>query len=418
MRDSLARIGSALSQRWTDAWSRIDPSAHPSEEETIAVKAREWAPVVWLLGKVQSGKTSIVRTITGSTDADIGDGYKSCTRTARVFDFPAEAAAIRFLDTRGLGEVAYDPSDDMKFCEGQAHLVLLVMKARDQQQQALVQTVESVRSRHPDWPVVIAQTALHEGYLPGHVHLDPYPFDHEGNFCGPSEALPAELLRSLAHQRRLFSGMPGRAPVIFVPIDFTRESDALPPANYGFEAFMAALLRAAPAALAASLREVKEASNEKRAGRAHPYILGCAAAAAAADLVPVAGVVAVPGVQATMLRSLARIYGVEWDRRTLSEFGGALGAGAVVRMLSGFGVRELAKLVPVYGQTAGAAAAAAMSFATTYALGKAACYFHARRRSGSIDPAAVQRVYAEALSKAFALAKRSDIPGRTADNSG
>ena len=34
--------------------------------------------------------------------------------------------------------------------------------------------------------------------------------------------------------------------------------------------------------------------------------------------------------------------------------------------------RQLVKLIPVYGQTAGAAAAAAASFAATYALGKAA----------------------------------------------
>jgi uncharacterized protein (DUF697 family) len=381
-----------------------------SAEETVALKAREWAPVVWLLGKVQSGKTSIVRAITGTTEADIGDGYKACTRTARVFDFPPEAPAIRFLDTRGLGEVAYDPSEDMAFCEGQAHLVLVVMKALDQQQQAVIEALESVRCRHPDWPVVVAQTTLHEGYSTGQGHLDPYPFDRDGLYCGPPGALPADLLRSLAHQRAFFSRVPGQGPMTFVPIDFTGGRDGFAPANYGFDAFMAALLQAAPAALAASLREVKEASNEKRAGRAHPYILGCAAAAAAVDLVPVAGVVAVPGVQATMLRSLARIYGAEWNRRTLTEFAGALGAGAVARMLSTFGIRQLTKLVPVYGQTAGAAAAAATSFATTYALGKAVCHFLGRRQLGSIDPASVQRVYVDALSKAFELARRRDIP--------
>ena len=47
-----------------------------------------------------------------------------------------------------------------------------------------------------------------------------------------------------------------------------------------------------------------------------------------------------------------------------------------------FGVRQLVKLIPVYGQTAGAAAAAAASFATTYAMGKAASYFLIRRRQG------------------------------------
>jgi uncharacterized protein (DUF697 family) len=401
MLDSLTRLGSALSQR----------SAERGEEEAIAANARAWAPLVWLLGKVQSGKTSIVRTITGSTDAEIGDGYKSCTRTARIFDFPPEAAVVRFLDTRGLGEVAYDPAEDIAFCEGQAHLVVLVMKALDQEQSAVLKAITDVRGRHPDWPVVVAQTSLHEGYQPGRGHLDPYPFDENGIYTRPSNGLPADLLRSLAHQRALFSNVPGRAAVMFVPVDFTHASDGLAPENYGFEAFMAALMRAAPAALAGSLGELADAANESRAGRAHPYILGCSAAAAAADLVPVAGAVAVPGVQATMLRRLAQIYGAEWDRRTLSEFAGALGAGVIVRLLSAFGIRELAKLIPVYGQTAGAAAAAATSFATTYALGKAVCYYLGRRQSGSIDAAAVQKVYAEALADAFTLAKRRNIPG-------
>jgi len=389
----------------------MDAVGEASAEEAIARRARVWAPVVWLLGKVQAGKTSIVRTITASTDAEVGDGFKACTRTARVFDFPPEAPAIRFLDTRGLGEVAYDPSEDMAFCERQAHLVVVVMKALDHQQQAVVAALESVRKRHPDWPVVVAQTALHEGYRPGQGHPDPYPFDQEGHYCGPPQALPADLLRALTHQRALFSHIPGTGPIVFVPIDFTHESDGLAPANYGLRPFMDALLRVAPAALGASLREMREGLGKDRAGRAHPYIMGCAAAAAAADLVPVAGAIAVPGVQATMLRSLARIYGARWDRRTLAEFSGALGAGVAMRLLSAFGIRQLVKLVPVYGQTAGAAAAAATSFATTYALGKAVCFFLDRREAGSIDATAVQRVYAENLSKAFALAGLRESSG-------
>src|SRR5690606_40968696 len=66
------------------------------------------------LGKVQSGKTSIVRALTGCTDAEIGTGYAPCTRTSRVFDFPPEAPVIRFLDTRGLGEARYDPTEDLR----------------------------------------------------------------------------------------------------------------------------------------------------------------------------------------------------------------------------------------------------------------------------------------------------------------
>src|SRR5262245_1163461 len=142
----------------------------------VADRARTLAPLVWLIGKVQSGKTSIIRTLTGASDAEIGAGFRACTRTARIFDFPAEAPIIRFLDTRGLGEAAYDPAEDMAFCEDRAHLVLAVVKALDAEQGAVVEAVHAVRQRHADWPVVVAQTCLHEGYAPGASHMLPYPF--------------------------------------------------------------------------------------------------------------------------------------------------------------------------------------------------------------------------------------------------
>jgi hypothetical protein len=116
--------------------------------------------VVWLIGKVQGGKTSIIRALTGASDAEIGASFRACTQTARIFDFPAEAPIIRFLDTRGLGEVAYDPAEDIAFCEGRSHLILVVMKARDFQQEAVIEALRAARRRHPDWPVVVAQTSL------------------------------------------------------------------------------------------------------------------------------------------------------------------------------------------------------------------------------------------------------------------
>jgi uncharacterized protein (DUF697 family) len=110
-----------------------------------------------------------------------------------------------------------------------------------------------------------------------------------------------------------------------------------------------------------------------------------------------------------MLHSLGLIYGIEWDRRTLGEFAAALGTGTALRALSGFGIREIAKLIPVYGQTAGAAAAAAASFAMTYALGKAAGYFLARRRRGPVAPGDVAAAYRAALDEAFRLARERDV---------
>jgi len=371
-------------------------------QQPIAERARSFAPVVWLIGKVQTGKTSIIRELTQASDAEIGSGFRACTKTARVFDFPAQAPILRFLDTRGLGEVNYDPAADISFCEGRSHLILAVMKALDLEQSAVLDIVRAVRRRHPEWPVVVAQTTLHEAYPVGMGHVLPYPFAAPG-----TPGVPENLLRALAYQRSLFNGLMGRAEPHFVPIDFTHVEDGLAPSAYGREALIDTLIAAAPAAVAVALSELP-GSSLRAADQYNAHILGFALAAGASDAVPVAGVVAVPMVQAAMLRQLSKLRGARWDKRAYAEFAAALGAGTLVRTASSFGVRQLVKLIPVYGQTAGAAAAAAASFAATYAMGKAADYFLLRRQQGQRADE-VSAVYRRALSEAFQLAKARAI---------
>jgi uncharacterized protein (DUF697 family) len=395
-----------LEGRVSKGWGRIrdailSPEAGLATEQQVVSLAGEAAPLIWLLGKVQSGKSSIVRALTEATSAEIGSGYKPCTKTAAIFDFPSEAPAVRFLDTRGLGEKGYDPAEDIAFHEKQAHLILAVMKALDPQQDAVVEAVTAARRRHPDWPVIVAQTGLHEGYRPNENHINPYPFGKEG----AEGALSENLVRSLGYQRTLFRNLPGKGLVIFVPLDFTQPGDGFEPATYGLAELLAALELAAPAGLVSALKEINAKAGDRFAIAAHPHIVGYATAAAAADALPVAGAVAVPAVQSKMLHSLARIYGVEWNRKSLGEFAAALGIGAVSRIAASFGLRELVKLIPLYGQTAGAAAAAAASFATTFAIGKAACYFLSQNRAGTSDPSGVAKAYSAALAEAFKMRK-------------
>lgn len=381
-------------------------------EQPIAERARSFAPVVWLIGKVQSGKTSIIRELTQASDAEIGTGFRACTKTARVFDFPAQAPIIRFLDTRGLGEVNYDPAADISFCEGRSHLILAVMKALDLEQGAVLDIVRAARRRHPDWPLVVAQTTLHEAYPLGAGHVLPYPFAAPG-----MPGVPENLVRALSYQRSLFKGFTGRGEPQFVPIDFTHAEDGFNPSAYGREALIETLIAAAPTAVAVALAELPGPSAGQWADQYNAHILGFALAAGASDAVPVAGVVAVPMVQAAMLRQLSKLHGARWDRRAYAEFAAALGAGTLVRTASSFGVRQLVKLIPVYGQTAGAAAAAAASFAATYAMGKAANYFLSRRQQGQRTDE-VSAIYRRALSEAFQLAKARAIgPGAGGANS-
>lgn len=370
--------------------------------QAISEQARRLAPVVWLIGKVQSGKTSIVSVLTGASDAEIGAGFRACTKTARIFDFPSGAPVIRFLDTRGLGETAYDPAEDIAYCEDRAQLMLAVVKAMDAEQGAVLDAVRAARARHPDWPVVVAQTTLHEGYAAGDGHIEPYPFTSDA----VPTPVPDALARALAYQRSLFESVPGQGPLRFVPIDFTQPGDGYDPVDYGREALIAALVDVAPGAAKVALRELP-ASQGATARSANAYILGFAAAAGASDALPVAGAVTVPVLQAAMLRQIAQIYKAHWDRRSYAEFLAALGTGTLIRTASTFGIRQLVKLVPVYGQTVGAATAAAASFAATYAIGKAASYYLSQRKRG-VDAEKLATVYRDALRDAFRLARQRE----------
>jgi uncharacterized protein (DUF697 family) len=359
--------------------------------------------VVWLIGKAQSGKTSIIRALTGSPNAEIGNGFRPCTRTARLYDFPGEVPVVRFLDTRGLGEVAYDPTEDIRYCESQAHLVLGVVKVTDLAQESVFSVLHAVRRRHPQWPVLIAQTGLHEGYPPDVGHCLPYPYDRQP---WPA-AIPTDLSRALLAQREALvrSGgrLPGATPPVWVPIDLTLPEDGLEPTDYGIKALWAAIDAVSNLELRARLCG-DVAVRDTFARAAHPQCVGHALAAAAIGALPVVDLVGVPAVQAKLLHSLATLYGQGWTGRELSEFLGFLGVGVGAGYLTRHLGRWLVKLVPYLGQTLGAVWGATASGATTYALGKAACYYFGHRRRGErIDPATLRRIYAEALASGTRL---------------
>jgi predicted GTPase len=141
-----------------------DMPASVAVTEDARKRAQAIAPVVWLLGKTGAGKTAIVAALTGDPRAEVGEGFDPCTRTAAFYDVPPEAPLLRFLDTRGLGESDYDPATDIAWCEGQSHLLLVVMQVADPVQHAVLHVLRQARRRHPDWPVVVAQTGLHRLY--------------------------------------------------------------------------------------------------------------------------------------------------------------------------------------------------------------------------------------------------------------
>lgn len=327
-----------------------------------------------------------------------GEGYRPCTRTARVFDFPPEVPVIRFLDTVGFDDVGYDPREDLAELERHAHVVLAVARAMDPQQESLLAVLRAVRQRHPDWPLVLAQTALHDGFPDGADHPTP-----QGLATAPAFE---DLRRSLASQAKRFADLPGTGEVLAVPVDFTRPEDGYTERHYGLEALLDALERAGSEGMATGLRMLATRRSSASAERARPHILGYAIAAGVTDAVPLVGFVTVPTIQGKLLHSIAGIYGLTWDTRTIREFAASLGTGTVLGIGLSLSLRQLAKLIPVYGQTLGAAAAGASGFAVTYALGWAACHYLGTVRAGHGGTEGVSGVYRKSLQEAFSMVRR------------
>ena len=364
---------------------------------------RESAPVVWLLGLAQSGKTSIVRALTGSSGAEIGNGFQPCTRTASIYDFPPEVPVVRFLDTRGLGEVGYDPAEDIALCEEQSHLLIVVVRAAETRPQTILDVLKKVRRRHPDWPVVVAQTCLHHAYEDERAcHVLPYPYRDDDW----QAKVPEDLRRMLLAQREFFAGLPGQGPMLWAPIDFTLPEDGFEPIEYGLDALWQAIEEAASLGLEARLRSGAEISDIYSRS-AHPHIVGFSLAAGTVGALPIVDLALVPTLQAGLLHRLAGLYKQRWTARSSAEFLGLLGSGFAAAYGARLAGRSLVKLIPVWGQTAGAVLGASASGAITFALGKAACVYLERKREGhAIDTTVLKQAYRDGLDQGRQLLRQ------------
>jgi uncharacterized protein (DUF697 family) len=313
---------------------------------------------------------------------------------------------LRFLDTRGLGEVDYDPTNDMSWCEQQSHLVLVVMQVSDPNQHETLRALQAARRRHPDWPVVVAQTGLHRLYSAGMRHPIPYSYSGGADDEAQSSA-PHALRQALVHQRKQFDGLPGARPH-FVPIDFTMPEDGFAPHDYGIEMLWRVLEEVGPVAFEALHLAHADAQSDRIRAKARPLIYGYGTVAAGAGAVPVpiVGVGGIAGLIAMMLRMLAIRYDVGWTPRTFGEFSGAIGGGAFFWWALRYGLREVLKLVPVFGAVAAGAINAAAAFAVTVAVGEAACVWLAYRHRGLTAPdEEVRRAFANGLTAGLRRAK-------------
>lgn len=370
------------------AWESIKSIAAAGDDKAqteIRSRAQSEAPIVWLIGKTGAGKSSIVAAITGDSRAEIGAGFKPCTRNSAIYDWPAQAPLLRFLDTRGLGESGYDPAEDIGFAEAKAHALIVAANIADPDQAAVIEVVRAIRRRHPEWPIVVAQTHLHLGYMAGANH----PPD--------DAAFPDKLRVALRAQREMFEGLPGEPPR-FVPVDFTPPEDGYVPPDFGLGALVDALAHAGISAF--KNLEIAKIGHITRAARNLVWAYAASAGVSGGVPVPFVGVGGTLTTIGLMLRALAARYGVEPTQDQYLRFAKIMGGALAVGVGARFGAAELAKFVPVYGTAVGVTLNAAASFSMTYGIGRAACRYMEMLKAGeAIDEAALLAALKDGLAK-------------------
>lgn len=349
------------------AWA--NPSKNP-ELETVFAQQAQSLPTLWLLGKTGAGKSSLIHALTGDSKIEIGNGFQPCTKTANVYAYPQDKPLLRFLDTRGLSEADYNAREDIAACEDRSHALLIVLKADDPEQSDVLKALKQIRASGK----IKNYLVVHTGIL-----QVPNPIQRQQAIDHNQAQVEAVLDKKLEQ----------------VAVDFIAND----PAELGVAELKQALVDLLPILAQFSDEQVHANQEEKNFEHLKKEVLWYAGAAAASDVLPAVGLVAVPSIQGKMLHSLANQYGVTWDKKLLTEFAAALGTSFGIKYATRLGLRQLAKLIPVYGQTIGAATAASLSFATTYALGRAASkYLYHQTQGEVVDEAELQALYEQAMN--------------------
>lgn len=353
----------------------INPPENPDIQSTISLQ-QQHLPTLWLLGKTGAGKSSLIHALTGDDRISIGNGFQPCTRTSTSYTYPQEQPLFRFLDTRGLAEANYDPTEDIAACQSRSRALIVVMKADDPEQSSVLNALQKIRKAMDMPPALLV-----------HTGIDLIASTEEQEQC---------IAHNQAQVDKVWKG-----DMDAVAVNFEGKTSA-----ESIQTLVAKLAQLIPILAQINDDLAHASTEEKNFSQLKKEVLWYSAAAGASDAIPAVGLVSVPAIQAKMLHSLACQYGVEWNKRVFAEFTAALGSGFAALYASKLGVRQLIKFIPVYGQTVGSATAAAMSFGSTYALGRVACkYLYHKSKGEPIPKEEMQVMYKKAFDGIKEVAK-------------
>jgi uncharacterized protein (DUF697 family) len=375
-----------------DFWRSNDP---PDEEryrqQLEQLEKQAPVPVLWLFGKTGSGKSSVVRYLTGAEQAVVGEGFRPETRRSRQFDFPdSEQPLLRFLDTRGLGEVDYDPSEDIAHFDQTTELIIVTVRVTDHALQGVIEPLKAIRQSAPGRPILLVLTCLHQ--VPGCLHISAGPDPFDGSQPPQvAEDIPQQLKSLLQAKAEQFEGLVDR----IIPVDLTKPQDGFADPNFGGQRLRSAILEHLPQAYRQALlalRDLTGAAHSERQRRSQRQVLASSALAASAGAIPLpyVDIPAVIGIQAHLAYRIAAIYNQEITRSNWAVLGSVAGSRVVTRLL----IRETLKFIPILG----IAASAAGAFVFTYAIGMSWDWYFSRVLEGEVPTTeALREVFSEQL---------------------
>jgi len=283
----------------------IKPKLNPDIEPVFNYQS-EHLPTFWLLGKTGAGKSSLIHAVTLDSRVEIGDGFRPCTKASQEYDFPADKALLRFLDTRGLAEADYNAEDDIGVCQHCSNALIVVMKVEEPEQSCVLNALNQIREKGSIEQILLIHTGIH---LIENTHDRKQCISHNQHQCDKAWG----------------------DPVSAIEVDFELENGK----NLGVDLLRTTLSQLLPVLTQLDMDEAYSNAEEKNFAALKKETLWYSASAGATDAFPAIGIVSVPMIQAKMLHSLAKQYGMDWNKKTMSEFAGALGASFGVQ----YGVR-------------------------------------------------------------------------------
>ena len=338
-------------------------------------------PLIWMLGKTGSGKTSIIRFITGADDAEIGGGFRPQTQHSQEFGFPDhQSPLVRFLEHARFGRsgLRCQPRTWKKLGRD-ANLVIITVRVTDQATDELLTPLQKIREQQPDRPTLLVITATHDA-CPGQTEFDDDMLQDLND-----DKLPDALRRCLRAQLDRFDGLYDSA----IAIDLTKPEDGFHPNDLGGDGLFDAIMDAMPAAMRATLGTMHKLKSDLQASpssdsdttdsdttNSDTLILAHATLAAGAAAVPIAWIdmPVVLGIQTHLAHQIAKRHGESLTPAALARLSVVLGGRAAIRMA----VKGFAKLIPVVGSAINSAAA----FALLFASGKVLDWYFAQVADG------------------------------------